>query len=91
MTIFILGMNYLQYLVCLDAKLLSFHRRPSGEKALSRFHMRTDSSGPSSLAIVLSSNFHEKRSWCRDVIKCYGQFVTKVFLFIHVEKFGFIV
>ena len=60
MTIFILGMNRLQYLACLDAKIMSFHRRPSGEKALSRFHMCTDSSEPSSLAIVLSSKFHEK-------------------------------
>ena len=57
MTIFILGMNHLQYLVCLDAKILSFHRRPFGEKALSRFHMCTDSSQPSSLSIVLSWNF----------------------------------
>ena len=62
MTIFIVGMNHLKYLVCLDAKILSFHRRSSGEKVLSRFHMWTDSSGPSPLAIVLSLKFHEKRS-----------------------------
>ena len=62
MTIFILGMNHLQYLVCLKAKYLNFRRRPTStsEKALSRFHMFTDSSEPSSLAIVLSSKFHEK-------------------------------
>ena len=50
----VLGMNHLKYLVCLDAKILTFHRRSSGEKALSRFHMSTDTSGPSPLAIVLS-------------------------------------
>ena len=60
MTIFILGLNHLQYLVCLKAKYLNFNRRPTSEKALSRFHMFTDSSEPSSLAIVLSSKFHEK-------------------------------
>ena len=60
MTIFILAMNHLQYLVCLKAKYLNFRRRPTSEKALSRFHMFTDSSEPSSLAIVLSSEFHEK-------------------------------
>ena len=70
MTIFILGMNHLQYLVCLDAKILSFHRRPFGEKALLRFHMCTDSSQPSSLAIVLCSKFHDIRSWCWDVNRC---------------------
>ena len=59
MTIFILGLNHLQYLVCLKAKYLNFNRRPTSEKALSRFHMFTDSE-PSSLAIVLSSKFHEK-------------------------------
>ena len=45
-----------------DAIILIFHRRSSGEKALARFHMSTDTSGPSPLAIVLSSKFHEKRS-----------------------------
>ena len=56
----VLGMNHLKYLVCLDAKILIFHRRSSGEKALSRFHMSTDTPGPSPLAIVLSSNFMKK-------------------------------
>ena len=56
----ILGMNHLQYLVCLKAKYQNFHRRPTSEKVLSRFHMFNDSSEPSSLAIVLSSEFHEK-------------------------------
>ena len=60
MTIFILGLNHLQYLICLKAKYLNFNRRPTSEKALSRFRMFTDSSEPSSLAIVLSSEFHEK-------------------------------
>ena len=60
MTIFVLGMNHLQYLVCLKAKYLNFRMRPASEKGLSRFHMFTDSSEPSSLAIVLSSKFHEK-------------------------------
>ena len=60
MTIFILGVNHLQYLVCLKAKILSFHRPQTSEKALSRFHMFTDSSEPSLLAIVLSSKFHEE-------------------------------
>ena len=58
----VLGMNHLKYLVCLDAKILIFHRRSSGEKSLSRFHMSTDTSGPSPLPFVLSSKFHEKRS-----------------------------
>ena len=70
MTIIILGMNHLQCLVCLDAKTLSFHRRSFGEKALSRFHMCTDSSQPSSLAFVLSSKFHDIRSWCWAANKC---------------------
>ena len=60
MTIFILGLNHLQYLVCLKAKYLNFNQRPTSEKALSRFHMFTDSSEPSSLTIVLSSKFHEQ-------------------------------
>ena len=50
-------MNHLKYLVCLDAKILIFHRHASGKKALSRFHMSTDTSGPSPLAIMLSSKF----------------------------------
>ena len=70
MAISILEMNHLKYYVCLDAKIRSFHRRSSGEMALSRFYMCTDSSEPSLLAIVLSSKFHEKRFWFRDVIKC---------------------
>ena len=60
MTIFILGMKHLQYLAWLKAKYLNFHRPPTSEKALSRFHMFTDLTEPSSLAIVLSSKFHEK-------------------------------
>ena len=81
MTIFILEMNHLQYLVCLDAKILSFHRRPFGKKALSRFHMCTDSSQPYSFAIV-TVVIPLRQIGSRYLFWCQGNFLIMINFFI---------
>ena len=82
MTIFILGLNHLQYLVCLKANQISELQSasnlwegsieiPYGHWLVWAFFAR----------YCAKFQISWKRSWCRDVIKCLVHFVTKVFPF----------